>query len=83
MLCGENYKPFELVLSNHIIHRELTIKGAFYFTADDFNEIVGLYRKGLDVSPLISHRVPLAGAPEALAEFVAGKTGKVIIHPHE
>jgi len=83
MFCGENYSPFELVLSNHIIHKELNVKGAFYFTASDFTEIVKLYREGLDVSPLISHKVPLAKAPEALADFVAGKTGKVIIHPQE
>ena len=81
MLCGENYKPLEIVPSNHIVHKELTVKGAFYFTADDFYDIVDMYRKGLDVSALVSHVVSIDEAPGIVAEFAAGKTGKVIIHP--
>jgi threonine dehydrogenase-like Zn-dependent dehydrogenase len=83
MLCGENYDGLTIVPSYHIIHKEVTLKGAFYFTADDFLDIVALYRKGLDISGLISHRVPLDGAPEIIKQFVQGKTGKVILHPQE
>ena len=83
MFCGENYNTFEIVPSNHIIHKELTVKGAFYFTADDFTEIVEMYRNGFDVSALVSHRVPIDEAPEIIAQFAAGNTGKVLIHPQE
>ena len=83
MFCGENYNPFEFVISDHIIHKELTVKGAFYYTVNDFVEIIDLYRQGLDVSQLISHVVPLDKAPEVIAEFVSGNTGKVIIHPQD
>jgi len=83
MFCGENYNGLEIIPSVHIIHKELSVKGAFYFTADDFYEIVGLYHNGLDVSPLASHAVKLDDAPEMLALFAKGLTGKVILHPQE
>jgi len=83
VFCGENYNELKIIPSLHIIHKEVTIKGAFYFSAADFFEIVELYRKGLDVSPLVSHIVPLAKAPEMMELFTQGKTGKVIIHLQE
>jgi threonine dehydrogenase-like Zn-dependent dehydrogenase len=83
MFCGENYRGLEIIPSNHIIHKEVTVKGAFYFTASDFRQIVALYRGGLDVSGLVSHKVPLKDAPYILDQFVHGLTGKVILHPHE
>jgi threonine dehydrogenase-like Zn-dependent dehydrogenase len=83
MFCGENYTGLEIIPSIHVIHKEVTIKGAFYFTASDFRQIVALYRGGLDVSGLVSHKVPLAEAPYIIEQFVSGKTGKVILHPQE
>ena len=83
MLCGENYNRFEIVPSVHIIHKELTVKGAFYFTAADFNEIVKLYHAGLDVSALASHRAALSDAPPIIRAFSQGRTGKVLFHPQE
>ena len=83
MLCGENYNELEIIPSVHIIHKELTVKGAFYFTAADFTDMVAMYREGLDVSALISHSVPIEKAPEVIAEFAKGKTGKAILHPQE
>ena len=82
MLCGENYNQLEIIPSVHIIHKELSVKGAFYFTAKDFSDIVEMYRKGLDVSPLVSHKVKLDDAPKILEQFTKGLTGKVILHPH-
>jgi threonine dehydrogenase-like Zn-dependent dehydrogenase len=83
MLCGENYRGLEIIPSLHVIHKEVTVKGAFYFTASDFYEITALYRGGLDVSGLVSHRAPLKDAPYILEQFVRGLTGKVILHPQE
>jgi threonine dehydrogenase-like Zn-dependent dehydrogenase len=83
MFCGENYKGLEIIPSIHIIHKEVTVKGAFYFTASDFRQIVALYRGGLDVSGLVSHKVPLKNAPYILDQFVHGLTGKVILHPQK
>lgn len=83
LFAGENYNGLEIVPSVHIIHKELNVKGAFYFTADDFVKIVELYHDGLNVDNLVSHRVKLDDAPEVIAEFARGNTGKVIIHPQE
>lgn len=83
IFCGENYNELKIIPSNHIIHKEVTLKGAFYFSPADFVEIVQLYRNGLDVSSLASHIVLLAEAPEMMKKFTQGKTGKVIIHPQE
>lgn len=83
LFAGENYKGLNIIPSVHIIHKELNVKGAFYFTADDFYKIVELYRNGLDVDRLVSHKVKLAEAPDIIAQFAKGNTGKVIIHPQE
>lgn len=81
--CGENYEGLNIIPSHHIIHKEVTLKGAFYFSSADFYEIIELFRQGLDVSSLVSHIVPFAKAPEMMEQFTQGKTGKVIIHPQE
>ena len=83
MFCGENYTGLEIIPSVHVIHKEVTVRGAFYFTPSDFHEIVALYRGGLDVSGLVSHKVPLKEAPAIIEQFVKGLTGKVILHPQE
>lgn len=81
MFCGENYKGLTIVPSNHIIHKELNVHGAFYFAPSDVPRIVSLYRQGFDPSALISHHVSIDEAPNAFAEFFAGRTGKVILNP--
>jgi 2-desacetyl-2-hydroxyethyl bacteriochlorophyllide A dehydrogenase len=83
LFAGENYSGLNIIPSIHIIHKEIQLLGAFYFTASDFHEIVGLYRRGLKVDHLVSHRVPMNDAPEVFRLFAEGKTGKVIIHPWE
>ena len=83
LFAGENYKGLNIIPSKHIIHKELMLRGAFYFTAADFHEIVSLYRRGLNVAGLVSHKVKLQDAPMIIADFSQGLTGKVIIHPQE
>ena len=38
-----------------------------------------LYRRGLAVDRLITHRFPFAEAPEAFRMMAAGQTGKVLL----
>jgi threonine dehydrogenase-like Zn-dependent dehydrogenase len=83
LFAGENYAGLQIIPSLHIIHKEITLLGAFYFTAHDFHEIIGQYRRGLKVDHLVSHRAALKDAPEAFSAFAKGQTGKVIIHPWE
>jgi 2-desacetyl-2-hydroxyethyl bacteriochlorophyllide A dehydrogenase len=83
LFAGENYAGLHIIPSLHIIHKEIQLLGAFYFTASDFHEIVGLYRKGFNVENLVSHRAAMNDAPEVFRLFAEGKTGKVLIHPWE
>ena len=82
MFCGENYRGLNIIPSLQIIHKELNVHGAFYFAPADVPEIVRLYRNGMNPEGLISHRVGIEEAPEAMRAFFEGQTGKVIILPH-
>lgn len=83
MFCGENYRGLNIVPSDQIIHKELNVHGAFYFTAVDVAENVSMYRKGMDPSAMISHKVSYEKASAAIDAFFGGKTGKVIFLPQE
>jgi threonine dehydrogenase-like Zn-dependent dehydrogenase len=40
---------------------------------------MALYRRGLDLTQLITHRYSLEDAPEAYERFAAGRSGKVVL----
>lgn len=69
--------------SDQAIRKELQITASWYFTAADFFEEYELYRRGLSVDGLITHRFDLADAPEAYRLFADGETGKVVFRHHE
>jgi len=81
--CGENNKGLEIIPTPHIIHKEVLLRGAFYFTASDFYDNIALYKGGFNPSGLISHKIPLKEAPLIIDQFFNGLTGKVIFHPQE
>ena len=83
MFVGVNNRGLTLIPSQHIIHKELNIHGAFYFAPEDVPELVKLYRGGMNPSSLITHKVPISEAPAAMEQFFTGNTGKVIILPQE
>jgi len=66
--------------SDQFIRKELSIAGAWYFTAAEFFEQAELYRRGLSVEGMITHRYTLDEAPEAYRRFKAGETGKVVFY---
>jgi threonine dehydrogenase-like Zn-dependent dehydrogenase len=65
--------------SPQFIRKELTVIGSWYFTLPDYARILALYRQGLDVAGLITHRFPLAEIDQAFATFASGQTGKVVL----
>ena len=69
--------------SRHVIHKGLLIAGSWYFTAGDFHHIVAHYRRGLPVRALITHRYPVAQAPEAYRQFASRDSGKVVLRYDE
>jgi len=65
--------------SNHFIRKEITAVGSWYYNPSDYCEILDLYRRGLQVDDLVTHRFPLDRADEAFATFASGESGKVLI----
>jgi len=65
--------------SPQFIRKELTVYGSWYFTGPDYFRILNLYRRGLDLSGLITHRFPLAEADRAFATFASRQSGKVLL----
>jgi threonine dehydrogenase-like Zn-dependent dehydrogenase len=68
--------------SDQVIRKELSMAGAWYFTNAEFFEQVDLYRRGLSVEGIITHRFKLEEAPQAYELFHSGKAGKVVFY-HE
>lgn len=76
---GENWGNISISPSNHIIHKETTILGGVYFSANDFPAIVDLYRKGIGPEKVISHRIAFKDAAEGYRLLVEGLSGKILL----
>ncbi len=70
-----------LAPSRDFNRREIWAVGCWYYFMSEVPEMFYLWRNGLDVTRMISHRFPLADAPEAFALFDRWQTGKVLLHP--
>ena len=80
VFAGENFKEISVNPSNQIIHKEITVTGAFYYTPSDFLEIQELFRQGLRASGIVSHRFRGEEAPAAFDLFFKeGNSGKVML----
>jgi threonine dehydrogenase-like Zn-dependent dehydrogenase len=71
--------PIPLSPSSHFIRRDITAVGGWYYHFSEIPRMMQMYRDGLPVRDLISHRFSFAEANRAFATFAAGETGKVII----
>lgn len=69
--------------SRDLIHKELTVFGAWYFRLSDFEGMVELCRRGLKPRQIITHRLPLAEAQKGYDLMAAGKCGKVVFTQFE
>lgn len=70
-----NINPWE-----HFLEKEISARGVWYFTDEDYYRLLGLYRKGLDPKKLITHRFAIDDANTAYDEFAHALTGKVVLH---
>ena len=73
----------ELSPSADFIRRDITAVGSWYYHFSEFPEMLALYRAGLDVERLITHRFPLEEADEGFRLMAAGLTGKVLLQVGE
>lgn len=67
---------------SQFLEKEVTAHGVWYFVDRDYYGLLDLYRQGLSVSELITHRFGLDEAPTAYDLFARGQTGKVIFEPN-
>lgn len=63
------------------LEKELTAYGVWYFVDADYHALVDLWRQGLRVDDLVTHRFALEQAPRAYDRFANGESGKVIFTP--
>ena len=67
---------------SQFLEKEITAYGVWYFVDRDYFGLLDLYRQGLTVSDLITHRFPLDDAATAYDLFARGETGKVLFVPN-
>jgi propanol-preferring alcohol dehydrogenase len=65
--------------SAQFIRKELTAVGCWYHEWNDYAAMIELIRKGLAPERIVTHRFPIAQAPEAFHLFSAGQTGKAVL----
>ncbi|WP_083820314.1 zinc-dependent alcohol dehydrogenase [Leadbettera azotonutricia] len=79
VFCGENTKGLTIIPSVDIIHKEVTLTGAFYFNKNDFYNLCRLYSLGFDPLKAVGQKVPLDESPQAFESFFGGQAGKILL----
>lgn len=79
-LLGLPSAPVELDLANEIIFKAVRVEGIFGRRLwQTWEQMTVLLKRGLDISPVITHRFPLERFEEAFALLESGEAGKVIL----
>lgn len=76
---GECHDPVPISPSEVIIRREVTYTGAWYYSTEDYPDMLGLLDGGLRLGDLCTHDVDIADAQSAISDFLAGESGKVVL----
>lgn len=71
--------PVELSPSDDFIRRDVRAVGAWFYHFHEFSRMLRLFRAGLRVRDLASHRFPFEQAQAAFREFAAGRTAKALL----
>ena len=65
---------------NQVIFKMLTIKGIYGREMyETWYKMIGLVQSGLDLAPLITHRLPVESFEEGFAAMRSGEAGKVVM----
>lgn len=72
-------KALPLSPSDHFIRRDIRAVGAWFYHFSEFPRMLRLYRNGLRLPDLISHRFPFDQAAAAFEMFVSGQSAKVLL----
>jgi propanol-preferring alcohol dehydrogenase len=71
--------PIPLSPSGHFIRRDITAVGSWFYHISEYGAMLELYRNGLAVTKLISHRIPFKKAASAYKQFASGESAKVLL----
>jgi threonine dehydrogenase-like Zn-dependent dehydrogenase len=71
--------PLPISPSEHFIRRDIAAVGSWFYHFSEIDDMLHLYRSGLRVTDLISHRYPFAEASTAFAHFASAQSAKVIL----
>ena len=71
--------PLPLSPSDQFIRRDITAVGSWFYHFSEFSEMLQLYRDGLGLLDLITHRFPLEEADAAFKQFSSRQSGKVVL----
>jgi len=83
-LLGLPSRPITLDLNNEIIFKGLRVYGITGRKMfETWYRTQALLAQGLDLSPIVTHRLPLARFAEAFDLLAAGHAGKVVLLPQE
>jgi threonine 3-dehydrogenase len=79
-LLGLPGVPVELDLANQVIFKAVRVEGIFGRRLwQTWEQMTTLLRRGLDVAPVITHKLPLERFEEAFSLLESGEAGKVIL----
>lgn len=83
-LLGTHAKPATMDLSEEVIFKGIRVYGITGRRMfETWYRTTALLEEGLDLSPIITHRLPLADYRQAFDLVAAGHAGKVVLLPHE
>jgi L-iditol 2-dehydrogenase len=80
---GES-KAFEIMVSNDLIRKGLTISGSWHWNINDTKRMMGTIENAKNlIDKLVTHRFPLSEAEDAFKLQISGNCGKVLLYPWE
>jgi threonine 3-dehydrogenase len=83
-LLGTHAKPATIDLSPEIIFKAIRVYGITgRLLWETWYRTTALLEEGLDVTPIITHRLPLTRYAEAFDLVAAGHAGKIVLLPQE
>ena len=71
--------PVPISPSNQFIRRDITAVGSWFYHFSEFPQMLNLYRSGLRLLDLVSHRFSFEDADAAYKQFASRQSGKVLL----
>jgi len=82
-LLGLPSHPLELNLADDIIFKGVTLKGIIgRRIPETWHQTRGLLEAGVDMSPVITHRMSLSEFERAFELLGSGRSGKIVLYPN-